>query len=95
MKRKTAADCEVQTLGQVRALSICETKIKFFFSLTFFQYSDLISQLSLQAQSVVRALDPTNCLEYFRVRSKKYEIMVAPENDYSIIVLQNPPPNME
>ena len=41
---------------------------------------------------MVRALDPTNDLEYFRVRSRKHEIMIAPDsnNDYIILVIQSP-----
>ncbi|TRY78187.1 hypothetical protein TCAL_04262 [Tigriopus californicus] len=54
------------------------------------QYADLISQLCQQAQSVIRALDPTNDLDYFRVKSKKYEILIAPDSSYVLIVLQNP-----
>ena len=52
----------------------------------------MISRLSEQARSVVRALDPTNDLEYFRVRSRKHEIMIAPDsnNDYIILVIQAP-----
>ena len=40
----------------------------------------------------MRALDPTNDLEYFRVRSKKHEVMVAPDTDgdYVILVIQAP-----
>ena len=37
----------------------------------------------------VRDLDPTNDLTFLRVRSKKHEIIVAPERDYLLIVIQN------
>eukprot|EP00049_Salpingoeca_infusionum_P017460 m.353050 g.353050 ORF g.353050 m.353050 type:complete len:98 (+) comp16673_c0_seq1:216-509(+) len=54
------------------------------------QYASLISSLAAQASHVVRELDPQNGLTFLRVRSKKHEIMVAPENDYLLIVIQNP-----
>ncbi|CAE7268701.1 Dynlrb2 [Symbiodinium pilosum] len=43
------------------------------------QYSALISQLAAKARSVVRELDPQNDLTFLRIRSKKHEIMVAPD----------------
>jgi len=45
---------------------------------TTIQYAGLISQLADKACSVVRELDPTNDLTFFRIRTKKHEIMVAP-----------------
>ncbi|XP_035779716.1 dynein light chain roadblock-type 2-like [Anopheles albimanus] len=54
------------------------------------QYAGLMSQLSDKARSVVRDLDPSNDLSFLRVRSKKHEIMVAPEKDFLLIVIQNP-----
>ena len=54
------------------------------------QYSALITQLAAKARSVVRDLDPQNDLTFLRVRSKKHEIMVAPDKEYLLIVIQNP-----
>ncbi|KAI9184051.1 Dynein light chain roadblock-type 2 [Blastocladiella emersonii ATCC 22665] len=54
------------------------------------QYSALITQLASKARSVVRDLDPQNDLTFLRIRSKKHEIMVAPDKDYIMIVIQNP-----
>ncbi len=34
-------------------------------------------------------MDPTNELDYLRVSGKKHEIMVAPDSDYILIVIQN------
>lgn len=56
-----------------------------------FQYSVLISQLSERAKSIVRDLDPANELTYLRIKSRKHEILVAPEDDFILIVVQNPP----
>ncbi|KAI9222580.1 hypothetical protein BC828DRAFT_378129 [Blastocladiella britannica] len=54
------------------------------------QYSALITQLASKARSVVRDLDPQNDLTFLRIRSKKHEIMVAPDKEYIMIVIQNP-----
>ena len=54
------------------------------------QYSALITQLAAKARSVVRDLDPQNDLTFLRVRSKQHEIMVAPDKEYLLIVIQNP-----
>ena len=54
------------------------------------QYAALITQLAAKAKSCVRDLDPQNDLTFLRIRSKKHEIMVAPDKDYILIVIQNP-----
>ncbi|KAJ3191677.1 Dynein light chain roadblock-type 2 [Irineochytrium annulatum] len=54
------------------------------------QHAALITQLTAKARSVVRDLDPQNDLTFLRIRSKKHEIMVAPDKEYILIVLQNP-----
>uniref|UniRef100_A0A183ADS2 Dynein light chain roadblock n=1 Tax=Echinostoma caproni TaxID=27848 RepID=A0A183ADS2_9TREM len=43
------------------------------------QYCGLIQQLTAKARSALRDLDPTNDLTFLRIRSKKNEIMVAPD----------------
>ena len=57
---------------------------------TTIQYAGLISQLADKARSVVRDLDPTNDLTFLRIRSKKHEVMVAPDKEFILIVIQNP-----
>lgn len=54
------------------------------------QHATLIAQLSTKARSVIRTLDPQNDLTFLRLRSKKHEIMVAPDKDFMLIVIQNP-----
>ncbi|CAJ1051885.1 Dynein light chain 2A%2C cytoplasmic [Xyrichtys novacula] len=54
------------------------------------QYAGLLHQLVLKARSTVRDIDPQNDLTFMRVRSKKNEIMIAPDKDYFLIVIQNP-----
>ena len=53
-------------------------------------YSALISQLASKANSVVRTLDESDELTFFRLRSKKHEIMIAPDKEYLLIVVQDP-----
>ncbi len=54
------------------------------------QYAALITQLAAKARSCVRDLDPQNDLTFLRIRTRKHEIMVAPDKDYILIVVQNP-----
>jgi dynein light chain roadblock-type len=37
---------------------------------------------------MVRDLDPTNDLIFLRIKAKLYEIMVAPDKDFMLIVVQ-------
>ncbi|XP_006809953.1 dynein light chain roadblock-type 1-like [Neolamprologus brichardi] len=54
------------------------------------QYAGLIHQLVMKARSTIRDIDPQNDLTFMRVRSKKNEIMIAPDKDFFLIVIQNP-----
>jgi len=53
-------------------------------------YATNFQHLTNLARSCVRDLDPLNDLKFLRVRSRKYEIMVAPSGEYTLIVIQNP-----
>lgn len=49
----------------------------------------------LQARGVVKALDADNDLRFLRIRTRKHEIMIAPEFDksgreYYLVVVQEP-----
>ncbi|XP_034735872.1 dynein light chain roadblock-type 2-like [Etheostoma cragini] len=57
---------------------------------TTVQYARLLRSLTMMARSTVRDIDPQNDLTFLRIRTKKHEILVAPENDYLLIVIQNP-----
>jgi dynein light chain roadblock-type len=57
---------------------------------TTVQYAGLLHGLAAQARNCVRDIDPQNDLTFLRVRSKKNEIMIAPDKDYMLIVIQNP-----
>ena len=61
------------------------------------QYASLVSHFTVKARSAVKQVskhDPEDELQMIRIRSKKHEIMVAPDFDkaheYQLIVVQNP-----
>lgn len=54
------------------------------------KFSALVSQIAMKANSVVRGLDEWDELTFLRIRSKNHEIMVAPDKDFILIVIQNP-----
>ena len=53
------------------------------------QYSGLMNQLVDQAKTMFKEIDSSNDLTFMRLRTKKHEIMVAPDRDYLLIVIQN------
>ena len=53
-------------------------------------YAANIMSLAAKARSAVRTLDPQNDLTFLRIRSKKHEILVAPEKEFTLVVVQNP-----
>ncbi|KAG2225589.1 hypothetical protein INT45_013700 [Circinella minor] len=59
------------------------------------QYGQLISSLVQQARTTVATLDDQNDLTFLRVRTKKHEIMIAPDHEYLLIVVQNPQEAMQ
>ena len=54
------------------------------------QYAALITQMVAKSKAAVRELDNTNDLSFLRIRSKKHEILVAPDRDYILLVIQDP-----
>lgn len=54
------------------------------------KYAANVAQLAAKARSVIRDLDPQNDLTFLRIRSKKHEIMIAPDKDYLLVVIQDP-----
>ncbi|KAI9227515.1 MAG: hypothetical protein DHS80DRAFT_17069, partial [Piptocephalis tieghemiana] len=56
------------------------------------QHVSLITKLTKMARQTVKDLDGEgqDDLSFLRIRSKKHEIMVCPEEKYLLIVLQNP-----
>jgi len=55
-------------------------------------YSEKITTLVGQAQDMVRDMDEneTNDMTFLRVRTKKHEILVRPDGEYFLMVLQKP-----
>eukprot|EP00756_Hemistasia_phaeocysticola_P030544 Hpha_TRINITY_DN16297_c3_g1::TRINITY_DN16297_c3_g1_i1::g.15710::m.15710/K10419/DYNLRB, DNCL2; dynein light chain roadblock-type len=53
-------------------------------------YAAVITSLVSKAKAAVRELDTGNDLFFLRLRSKKHEILVAPDKDYILIVVQDP-----
>ncbi|KAL0096482.1 hypothetical protein J3Q64DRAFT_1021988 [Phycomyces blakesleeanus] len=53
-------------------------------------YGQLISQLVTQARTTVADLDEDNDVTFLRIRTKKHEIMVAPDHEYLLVVVQDP-----
>jgi dynein light chain roadblock-type len=44
--------------------------------------------LTAKARSTVRDLDPNNELVFLRIKSRNNEILVAPDKDFMLIVVQ-------
>ncbi len=64
--------------------------VRFLFLLSKALLIVFFLQLALKAAGVVRTLDDSDELAFMRVRSKKHEIMVAPDKDYVLVVVQTP-----
>ncbi|KAL0089290.1 hypothetical protein J3Q64DRAFT_1727942 [Phycomyces blakesleeanus] len=59
------------------------------------KYGRLISSLVQQTRTTISTLDDQNDLTFLRVRTKKHEIMIAPDREYLLIVVQNPAETMQ
>ncbi|XP_059098933.1 dynein light chain roadblock-type 2-like isoform X1 [Tigriopus californicus] len=53
-------------------------------------YSAILSRLTDQARSAIRDLDPLNEVTFIRLRSRKNEILIAPDKEFNLIVVQTP-----
>lgn len=53
-------------------------------------YAAQVSQLVMKAAGAVRTLDDSDDLSFLRIRSKKHEIMIAPDQNYVLVVVQDP-----
>ncbi|CAG7833995.1 unnamed protein product [Allacma fusca] len=42
-----------------------------------------------RSQSLVRDVDPSNALQFMRIRTAKYELMVSVEEEYIVVAVQN------
>lgn len=53
-------------------------------------HAALVSQLTEKASMLVTSLEPDDELTFLRIRSNKKEIMVAPDKEFLMLVIQNP-----
>merc|ERR1712156_1036762 len=53
------------------------------------QYSNILGSLINQAIAMFKEMDPSNDVTFMRVRTKKCQFMVVPDNDFLFIVVQN------
>jgi len=53
------------------------------------KYSQVVSNLADSAKQAVRELDAGNDLTFLRLRTKRHELMIAPDKSYMLIVVQN------
>lgn len=51
------------------------------------EYGSLISQFYTKALSTIKSLHPEEEITFVRIRSKKHEIMIAPDREFTMIVL--------
>ena len=53
-------------------------------------HAALLSQLTEKASNFVNILDENDELTFLRIRSKNKEVMVAPDKQFLLVVIQNP-----
>ena len=51
-------------------------------------YAKVIPQLGREARSLIRQLDSKNDLTFLRVRTTEHEILIAPDKEFYLCVLQ-------
>lgn len=56
------------------------------------QYAALFQSLAMKAKNVLQEIGGNNELQIIRLRSKKDEVIVAPDNKYMLIIIQEPIP---
>ena len=52
-------------------------------------YAKIVPQLGREARSMIRQLDAKNALTFLRVRTTSHEILIAPDKEFYLCVLQN------
>ena len=53
-------------------------------------YATLVHGFAMKSKNVVRDLDVQNELQLIRLRTKKHEIIMAPDKEYMLVAIQNP-----
>ncbi|XP_021954922.1 dynein light chain roadblock-type 2 [Folsomia candida] len=54
------------------------------------QYAAHVTPMVDKTRSMIKELNPDDELTFIRLRTKKHEVLVCPEQEYSMIVIQNP-----
>lgn len=54
------------------------------------QHAALFQSLAIKAKHIIQEMDPNNEMQVIRLRSLKHEIVVAPDNKYLLVVIQEP-----
>lgn len=52
-------------------------------------YAGIVHGLSTKCKNIIREIDPSNDLTFLRIRTKKSEIMMAPDKEYILTVVQS------
>lgn len=53
------------------------------------QHSLLLQSICERSKNLIHELDPSNDLTFLRLRTKKNEIMIAPDKNYLLAVIEN------
>ena len=59
------------------------------------EYGSLIQQFAKKAIGTINALHPEEDVTFISIRSRKHEIMIAPDKEFTMIVIQNPSKDQE
>ena len=52
------------------------------------KYSGLLARFTQRAMKIVKEMDPANELNFLRVSSKSNEILIAPDENFTLVVMQ-------
>jgi dynein light chain roadblock-type len=52
-------------------------------------YAKMIPQIGKEARSFIRQLNSTNDLKFLRIRTDNHEILISPDKDYYLCVVQS------
>jgi len=54
------------------------------------QYAGHMQLLVDKARTMIKDFDSNNDLSFIRLRTKKHELLIAPDKEYALIVIQTP-----
>ena len=49
----------------------------------------MLSMLTKKSKSMIRDFDPTNDITFMRIKTRSDEILVAPDKEFTLIVIQS------